>query len=322
MVSVIIPTYNREIFLRNSILSVNNQSYKNWELIIVDDGSTDNTKQLIDDMKKNLNINLKYYYKENGGVSSSRNYGIKVSNGDYIAFLDSDDEWDKLKLEKQIKRMIETNTRVNYCGTLKKFVDNDMKIENKFEEGLILKNIIKYTVNAETITWIVEKKLLIDNNIFFEENCSFAEDLEFFIKVCSIAEVSCIKEYLAIYNMHNASLSNNIENHIEEIHVFNRLKTWMMNWLVSGYKHEEIITLIDQYRIPIAIIKHILNLKNRKKPYSYLFKKYKIEISQFDIRLSDRKIRDYLLYNSINNEILFATLKFLQNVKKSLRMRR
>jgi glycosyltransferase involved in cell wall biosynthesis len=101
-ISVIIPTYNRADLLPRAIQSVINQTYKDWELLIIDDGSTDNTKEIVDEFIKKDN-RIKYFYEENSGSASKpRNFGIQNSKGEYIAFLDSDNEWLPLNLEKHI----------------------------------------------------------------------------------------------------------------------------------------------------------------------------------------------------------------------------
>ncbi len=87
--SIIIPTYNRALILRETVLSVLSQSYKDFEIIVVDDGSTDNTKQTIEELNNNQ---IKYFYKKNEERSIARNYGADNANGEYLIFLDSDDE--------------------------------------------------------------------------------------------------------------------------------------------------------------------------------------------------------------------------------------
>ena len=96
-ISVIIPTYNRADLVQRAIKSVLNQTKKPNEIIVVDDGSTDNTKQIL------KNYPVKILYQKNKGVSSARNIGIKNAKYEFIAFLDSDDEWIEEKLEEQIK---------------------------------------------------------------------------------------------------------------------------------------------------------------------------------------------------------------------------
>ena len=102
-VSVIIPTYNRAKLLPRAIKSVLNQTFKDFEVIIVDDGSTDNTEEVINEFQKH-NKRIKYIrHEKNKGAAAARNTGIKIAQGEYIAFQDSDDEWLPNKLEKQME---------------------------------------------------------------------------------------------------------------------------------------------------------------------------------------------------------------------------
>lgn len=117
-VSVIIPTYNRAHLVGRAIQSVLNQTYKDFELIIVDDGSTDNTEDIIKKYQKK-DERIKYIRrKKNKGGSVARNTGINAAIGEYIAFLDSDDEWLTEKLERQMKVFKSTSSEVGvvYSG--------------------------------------------------------------------------------------------------------------------------------------------------------------------------------------------------------------
>jgi glycosyltransferase involved in cell wall biosynthesis len=102
-VSVVIPTYNRSFLLEKAIVSVLEQTFTNYEIIVVDDGSSDNTRQVIDKFAGRV----RYYYQENGGPSSARNRGIQAAMGEYIAFLDSDDVFFPEKLETQARALDE-----------------------------------------------------------------------------------------------------------------------------------------------------------------------------------------------------------------------
>ena len=114
LISIIIPVYNAEKFIEDTINTVINQTYDNYEIILIDDCSTDNSVNIIN---KYLNDNIRLYKnKENIGVGLTRNVGIKHSKGDYIAFLDADDLWDKDKLEKQVKFMQDNNYVFTYTG--------------------------------------------------------------------------------------------------------------------------------------------------------------------------------------------------------------
>lgn len=107
LVSIITPTYNSEKFISETIQSVQNQNYMNWEMVIVDDGSTDKTVEIIEEVRKKENRIKLISYKENKGAGVARNLGLQEAQGRYIAFLDADDSWKKTKLEKQIRFMQE-----------------------------------------------------------------------------------------------------------------------------------------------------------------------------------------------------------------------
>ncbi|WP_299883717.1 glycosyltransferase family 2 protein [uncultured Lacinutrix sp.] len=116
LVSIITPLYNSESFITETISSILNQTYKNWELILVDDCSIDKTVELIQELVlKHKNIKL-LKNKSNSGAAVSRNNGINIAKGDFIAFLDADDLWKPQKLEKQIQFMHEENCNVCFCS--------------------------------------------------------------------------------------------------------------------------------------------------------------------------------------------------------------
>lgn len=113
LVSIIMPSYNTARYIADSINSVINQTYENWELIVVDDCSTDNTDEIVNEFLKDKRI--KYFKNEkNSGAAISRNKALREAKGRWIAFLDSDDLWKKEKLEKQIKFMKENNYSFSY----------------------------------------------------------------------------------------------------------------------------------------------------------------------------------------------------------------
>lgn len=114
LISVIIPSYNRAHLINEACTSVLSQTYSNIELIIVDDCSTDNTKEVVSSIKDSR---VHYYCLEkNSGACIARNLGIEKATGDYIAFNDSDDRWHSDKLEKQISFLIENNADVTVCS--------------------------------------------------------------------------------------------------------------------------------------------------------------------------------------------------------------
>lgn len=126
-VSVIVPVYNTENYLSKCLDSLINQTFKNFEVIIVNDGSKDNSQETIDKYTK-MHSNFKGYIKENGGLSDARNYGIKKATGDYIALVDSDDYVDKSFLEKMYGKAISDNLDIVVCDAVNVYEDGKEEI--------------------------------------------------------------------------------------------------------------------------------------------------------------------------------------------------
>lgn len=194
--SIITPTYNRGKFLHTCVNSVLNQEYSNWELIIVDDGSTDNTEEII----KSFNDNrIKYYHKENEERSVARNFGIKKANGDYLLFLDSDDflPLDALtKLFQSVSAIGDNNAVV-------------ISVSNKFIQKGKSDLFRKSIKSGDTATSILAKNGVItvnqcahrscfENNLF-DERFTLWEDTHLWLRLIqqfpiidSVAEVHCL----------------------------------------------------------------------------------------------------------------------------------
>ena len=115
LISIIIPAYNIENYIAKCLDSLLNQTYKNLEIIVVDDGSSDNTGKIVDDYVLRYK-NIKAIHKKNGGVSSARNSGIDVANGEYIGFVDGDDIVDKEMFEILMDNAIKYEADISHCG--------------------------------------------------------------------------------------------------------------------------------------------------------------------------------------------------------------
>lgn len=271
LVSVIIPMYNSEKYINETIKSVLNQTYENKEIIIVDDGSSDSSASIVKAMAEKFGSIIKYYYQVNGGVSKARNNGIEKSNGKYIAFIDSDDLWLPDKLEKQVAKLKATKMKSCYCGFLYYYEESAREKKEKinFAEGKILYQVLSDRTWCSTITWIIEKELITNYKLMFHENCSFGEDFEFFIKIAALTEVACVKEYLSIARVRANSLSTSQQmlDKIKDIYVWIRLEQWLeVNRDILIYENmRKIKDLIFGYRIPNSIIKNIYTLVNNRE---------------------------------------------------------
>ena len=189
LVSIIMPVYNSEKYLSKAIESVLNQNYKNLELIAVNDGSTDNSLKILEEFEKK-DTRLKILNKKNGGISSARNYGLKYAKGEYICFIDNDDEYDSNLLSDNIKLIDEKNTDILKFNKIKKIIGyNKVRVESakfNFDKLVLQKNEIfknfNYIYKFGGTIWnaVYRKKFLIENNIVFDEtNRNIIEDHRF-----------------------------------------------------------------------------------------------------------------------------------------------
>ena len=177
---MIIPTFNREPFLKRAINSVLNQTYKEFDLIIIDDGSTDSTAELI----RPCNKRLKYIYQENKGPAGARNRGVKESKAEFICFLDSDDWWDKDKLAIQLKAMRE-NPEYLISHTQEIWYKNgqllNQKPKHRKYSGFIFDKCLP--ICAVGMSTIMAKREIFDEVGFFNEGLPCCEDYDLWLKV-------------------------------------------------------------------------------------------------------------------------------------------
>ena len=143
LISIIVPIYNSDSFLDQTINSIISQTYTQWELILVNNGSSDRSKFLMDSYeKKDQRIKCIHFEKNSGGPAFPRNEGMKISKGEYVAFLDADDFWEKEKLEKQIS-LIDSNTKLIISSEAYK-VDEFNKNVGEFNRSYLFKRLKKF----------------------------------------------------------------------------------------------------------------------------------------------------------------------------------
>lgn len=179
-ISVIIPTYNRAPFIKKAVDSVLAQTYRDFELIVVDDGSIDNTKDLMKLYKKRI----KYIYQKNQGPSVARNKGIKEANGDFMAFLDSDDWWRKDKLEIQIRQMIK-NPDLLISHTQEVWYKHGKILNQRNKHRKFAGNIFDKCLKicAVGMSTIMARKELFSKVGLFDENLPCCEDYDLWLRV-------------------------------------------------------------------------------------------------------------------------------------------
>lgn len=212
LVSVIIPLYNREKTIQRAIDSVLNQTYTNIEVLVVDDGSSDNSVQMLNKYKRDERVKV-FYQSRNKGANAARNRGIKEAKGDYIAFQDSDDMWLPDKLEKQIRYMEKENFYVSFCAYQRYYGDAIQIVPNISEqlnsedirEKLKRRNIIG------TPTLVIHKSVVFKVGMFDEEMPRL-QDYEYIIRIIKKFNVCFVNEALVMEYELDDCISRNQKN--------------------------------------------------------------------------------------------------------------
>lgn len=208
MISVIIPTYNTKIYIDNAIDSVLNQTYKNFEIIVVDDGSTDGTSEYLADKYSNQISLIK---QNNGGLANARNTGIINSKGDLIQFLDADDVLEPQKFEKSIKKIEEGYDIVScWCVDMDESLIKTIKIRKPFDHTT---NHIEEVITHNSIGVVhgpIFKREIIDKYQIFMDNSlgNYCADWYFWLRIIfENPKIGIIEEVLCKYRRHSNSLT-------------------------------------------------------------------------------------------------------------------
>lgn len=205
LVSVIMPAYNGEKYIGRAIQSVLHQTYKNFELIIVDDKSTDNT---LGEIGKISDSRIKLIENEiNHGIAYSTNLAIESSNGKYIALLDDDDEAFPERLEKQVM-FLESNLGIDVLGGKTVFIDAENNILKygavpRRNPNLIKAILLFRCMDFMNSTVMYRREFIENNNIRYRDNCLGMQDYKFYIECSKVGTISTIDEYLLKHRIHD-----------------------------------------------------------------------------------------------------------------------
>lgn len=331
------PAYNSELYISDSINSVISQTYTNWELIIIDDGSTDCTVEIVLTYVKR-DSRIKYYYQENKKLPSARNLGIQLSNGEYISFLDSDDIWMPEKLVKQIKKFTE-NTSIDLIYTNGQFINEngDHLAEYPSIFGLFSgKEMYKllFFNNYIPVLSVLLKKKLIDRIGKMDVSLIFGcEDWDYWLRAASLNHVFFgLEDKLFKYRIHPGGMSrkfylmkyaefivlnkNSEFNLIPINKVVKRLSVLVeeciSELLKKGYR-SLVINMINikiKLRFSISYLIVLLVVKLNLSSFFFLIP-YILKPKLIFIRINKIFIYMFTLYNKFNNwvELKIVELK-------------
>lgn len=328
LISVIIPVYKVEQYLEKCVNSIINQTYKNLEIILVDDGSPDSCPTICDDLAKK-DKRVKVIHKQNGGVSSARNDALNIATGDFIAFVDSDDWIDPTMYEKLINKQFENNSDLVFCKY--KIVDNEntYNYNESSLEKLCKNNDLSYFFNRSSDLVFDNNTLEIKNNIMcniwralfkkeiiadtkFNTQIRYMEDLEFMCKILcdKNLKLDFVDEYLYFYLKRPTSASFAKSNKIIDncIELINCLTQTMSN---TNYKQ-----LVDAFKFfcygECCLSKYVLKADISLEP----IKKWNSKNNYKLLKNISFGWKTKLKYFLIKHKMFF-TLKLLYKIKSN-----
>ena len=208
-ISVVIPTFNRISLVARAIDSVLKQSLNPYEIIVVDDGSDDGTSEMIQNKYKSI----KLIQQQNNGVSAARNNGIKHAKGDWIALLDSDDEWTEKKLENQVDRLIKT-PEYDFCHTNEMWIRNGVRVNQRKKHEKYGGYIFDKCLDICRISpsSVLFRKNILDHVGWFDDQLPVCEDYDLWLRITAEYRILFIDDPLIIkYGGHDDQLSHGVE---------------------------------------------------------------------------------------------------------------
>lgn len=317
LVSIIIPMYNSEKYISKCINAILNQSFNNFEVIIIDDGSNDNSKKIVEFTIKDDN-RFKMIYQKNLGVSEARNVGIHNAKGKYIIFIDSDDWIEKNYIEKLVNNIEEKNADFAWCDWMvhehkKKYrncISSNLNKESKVNDLII------HFINSRSggAPWgkIYLKEIINNKNIKFKSNIPYAEDYLFNLEFLAHAQkVVYINEALINYNCLKIGEGSKKREDYDEI----QLKVEKLKEKIISEKYcfdNKYDTLLNTQYFKVCCLS-IINTKNLNLSFEETKSKINDIINKFNIvnRLSLNKInlgnlsfREIIMYFLIKNKMI------------------
>lgn len=289
LISIIVPIYNKEDYLRQCLDSIINQSYTNFEVLLVNDGSTDSSGIICQEYSER-DSRFRYIEKKNGGVSSARNLGLELSEGAYITFIDSDDWIEFNYLEVLYNALRENNTDVAISSYKSYYLDGNFYLRvysNQEEEFLRIgkrnrdvfleefPKLGKLNHDFHCIASKLFKRELLESQKF-DESINYGEDLYFFFNLyLKIQSIIYVKEATYIYRQHGTNITLNFTESLalQEIQIHEQiLKSAENQGIASFYYLEK--------------LKYIVSLRIEQFPYSDAIKKYETIVSDLENRVT------------------------------------
>ena len=302
-VSIITPVYNVEKCIEKTINSIKNQSDKNFELLLIDDGSQDRSIDIAKDMLENSDINYRIISQRNSGVSAARNRGISEAIGEYICFLDSDDYIHEDYIKSMYEKASKNDCDLVFCDYTQVDSNDNVIVESttKFLDDFIdgREAALKQLNGDITIgmgSALYRRNIVIDNNILFDTKRKYAEDVVFTVKaLIKMKKIISVNKALMFYVRWDLSITNRVSlKHLDCYYSYVDLLEYLR--LQGDFK--EIQRFLIEFKIPYAIA-HIFSVLSREE-------KFKNDLFNFlgekDVKLA---LKNYKMQSLNKNNIRY-----------------
>lgn len=324
-ISIILPTYNADEILAKAIKSVINQTYQNWELLVIENGKRGQAENIIKEFE---NDKIKYIYQEIANVSEARNAGLENATGKYITFLDSDDGYEKEFLEKMLKNIINSESQIAVCGYRKIYDKKQMligkseNIENTTDIKQYLETLKENYLFNELWNKIYISKIIKENNIKFNKKYELGEDFLFNLDyIKNIEKGSYINEPLYIYTDGDTGLKLryrpnkfNIEYELTQyLENFYKEKNWDVSYIANRFARVYYNQIIDIYKENNPATK---KEKDRQLQEIISKKEYKEELKKLEKNVTDKRMKIAIKYFFLRGKFMVKLFVALNNIRK------
>lgn len=303
-VSIITPVYNVEECIERSIKSVMNQTCKDFELLLIDDGSKDKSIDIARGVLENSSINYKIITQKNSGVSAARNRGIKEASGEYITFLDSDDYIDHKFVERMYEKAEETKCEIVFCDYSEVDAKGNVLVQNRTnylndfisgKEAALMQ--LKDDITIGMRSAIYKSSIIQDNNLLFDTKRKYGEDMVFVVKALLYAKkVISVNEVLAFYVIWGNSVTQNVSlKHLDCYYSYIDL----LNDIKDDESLKGIKSFLVEFKIPYSI-SHVFSVLGKDSNFHEELFKF---LNKDDVR---KYLKNYKMQKLDKNNIRYS----------------
>jgi hypothetical protein len=300
LISVIVPAYNVEKYIKTCLDSLINQTYSNFEIIVINDGSTDQTEKILNEYESNPKIRI--FSQKNGGLSAARNQGLNLANGELVCFIDSDDSVKSDYLEKLAAPFFEdSNIDITVCGYQEKFENSEINHvlkSQKITGAQATKDLLIKQQDFNILAWnkLYRKKLFSNNHIEYPAGQIHEDNLTTYKLFSHAQKVFYISDVLYIYQRTHSEITKNLyskEKTLKRLQVKEQMAIEAGQYLQDPdlKLSAEVASLLAYF----AFLDHAISRQINKSYYDvYLMKTRKLASSQFKNPYLTKKLRVYL----------------------------